>query len=91
MGGSSVFIVGNGGTILFSSTGDSFVVQTGPVTNDLHGVYFASIAKGWAVGGSGKIEATTDGGGTVPELIGLFPMAGVSIFVILLVVWRRKD
>lgn len=59
------WIVGNGGTILFTYNGGvNWSPQTSGVSVDLRGVYFSDSLIGWIVGSSGTILHTIDGGET---------------------------
>jgi hypothetical protein len=60
----TIGIVGASGTILGSTDGSTWTTQTSGTTNTLLGVSFANASDGWAVGVSGTIVATTDGGNT---------------------------
>ena len=57
------WMVGDGGTILTSSSGGlSWTTQASVGVARLYGVSFADDEHGWAVGSAGTIVATTDGG-----------------------------
>jgi len=57
------WVVGLGGTILFSSDGGStWSPQSSGVTVELRGIHFVDVNTGWAVGESGTILHTTNGG-----------------------------
>ena len=84
-----VFAVGAHGTILYSSTGDSFTTQSGPVTNTLHSVSMVGNSKVWVVAWGGQIEYTGDGGGTIPEF--LFVAAPMLAVVAIALLVRKTD
>ena len=65
LAGTRVVVVGQRGHILYSDDqGKSWTQASVPVSVDLVAVHFASARKGWAVGHSGVVLATTDGGAT---------------------------
>lgn len=60
----NVCVVGDNGTVLLSIDGNNFSIisQTSGVTTDLNGVTFFDTHVGWAVGDSGSLIVTKDGG-----------------------------
>ena len=63
--GERVVVVGQRGHILYSDDrGNTWTQARVPVSVDLDAVHFATALKGWAVGHSGVVLATSDGGAT---------------------------
>jgi photosystem II stability/assembly factor-like uncharacterized protein len=63
--GNRVVLVGQRGHILYSDDrGRTWTQASVPVSVDLVAVHFPTTEKGWAVGHSGVVLATTDGGAT---------------------------
>ncbi|MFC1734354.1 YCF48-related protein, partial [candidate division KSB1 bacterium] len=60
---SNGWAVGTQGTIIHTSDGTSWTIQTGNTTIELNDVFFLTSLEGWAVG-SGVLLHTTDGGTT---------------------------
>ena len=64
MSATNICVVGNNGTILLSIDGTNFstITQTSGVTANFNGVTFFDAHVGWAVGDSGALVVTKDGG-----------------------------
>lgn len=61
--GSTLYAVGKGGTILFSTDGGStWVPEAAPASSDLRGVSATSSSNQWAVGAAATILTTSTGG-----------------------------
>ena len=65
LAGNRVVVVGQRGHILYSDDrGSTWTQASVPVSVDLVAVHFPTAQKGWAVGHSGVVLATSDGGAT---------------------------
>jgi len=65
LAGNRVVVIGQRGHVLYSDDqGGTWTQASVPVSADLVAVHFPTATKGWAVGHSGVVLATTDGGKT---------------------------
>ena len=79
------FCVGNGGTILKTIDGSSWLAQVSGTSEDLYGVHFIDANNGWAVGDNGTILETTNGGttwspSTIPSSLATANFKAISAF-----------
>ncbi|MBI1850090.1 MAG: hypothetical protein HYR85_07075 [Planctomycetes bacterium] len=82
VGGVGVWVVGQNGTILFSSDGVNFLPQSSGTTATLRSVSFVTNLNGWVTGDDGTVLATFDGGTTwVPFDAGTDGRTGSNIFL----------
>ena len=74
------WIVGTGGTIMKTSDGTSWSLQSSGVTSTLQGVDFVDTATGFAVGANGVIQATVNGGSTWTTQTSNVPTATTTLY-----------
>ncbi|HQR35581.1 MAG TPA: YCF48-related protein [Blastocatellia bacterium] len=89
LSGTLGYAVGANGTILKTSGGTSWAMQTSEVMQSLRALHFLDDQRGWVVGDAGTILSTTDGGttwkkeisGTSENLLAVWAASATTVYV----------